>query len=52
MKVIWFNGNFGNQIFYCAYKDYLQANYPKEKIYVLRLCRHATMKVISNTKER
>ena len=33
MKVIWFNGNFGNQIFYCAYKDYLQEKFPKEKIY-------------------
>lgn len=33
MKVIWFNGNFGNQIFYCAYKDYLKSKYPNEKIY-------------------
>lgn len=33
MKVIWFNGNFGNQIFYCAYKDYLKEKFPKEKIY-------------------
>lgn len=33
MKVIWFNGNFGNQIFYCAYKDYLQEKFPNEKIY-------------------
>lgn len=33
MKVIWFNGNFGNQIFYCAYKDYLQQKFPNEKIY-------------------
>lgn len=33
MKVIWFNGNFGNQIFYCAYKDYLNEKYPKERIF-------------------
>lgn len=33
MKVIWFNGNLGNQVFYCKYKDYLQAKYPKEKVY-------------------
>lgn len=33
MKVIWFNGNFGNQIFYCAYKDYLKIKFPQEKIY-------------------
>lgn len=33
MKVIWFNGNFGNQIFYCAYKDYLKEKYPDEKVY-------------------
>ncbi len=33
MKILWFNGNFGNQIFYCAYKDYLQKKYPNEKIY-------------------
>ena len=33
MKVIWFNGNFGNQIFYCAYKNYLQEKYPNETIY-------------------
>jgi hypothetical protein len=33
MKVIWFNGNFGNQIFYCAYKDYLKNKYPHEKVY-------------------
>lgn len=33
MKVIWFNGNFGNQIFYCAYKDYLEQKYPGENVY-------------------
>lgn len=33
MKVIWFNGNFGNQIFYCAYKDYLNNKYPHEKVF-------------------
>ncbi len=33
MRVLWFNGNFGNQIFYCAYKDYLQEKYPNETIY-------------------
>lgn len=33
MKVIWFNGNFGNQIFYCAYKDYLKQKFPNENIF-------------------
>ena len=33
MKVIWFQGNFGNQIFYCAYKDYLTQRYPNENVY-------------------
>ena len=33
MKVIWFNGNFGNQIFYCAYKDYLNQYYPNERVF-------------------
>lgn len=33
MKIIWFNGNFGNQIFYCAYKDYLEKKYPNENVY-------------------
>lgn len=32
MKVIWFNGNLGNQIFYCKYKEYLQNKYPNEKV--------------------
>lgn len=33
MKVLWFNGNFGNQIFYCAYKDYLADVFPCDIIY-------------------
>lgn len=33
MKVIWFNGNLGNQVFYCKYKDYLRKKYPNEKVY-------------------
>lgn len=33
MKVIWFNGNLGNQIFYCAFKDYLQERFPNEMVY-------------------
>lgn len=33
MKVIWFNGNLGNQIFYCKYKDYLKQAYPKHNVY-------------------
>lgn len=33
MKVICFSGNLGNQVFYCAFKDYLQTNYPNEDIY-------------------
>lgn len=32
MKVIWFNGNIGNQVFYCKYKEYLQNKYPNEKV--------------------
>ena len=32
MKVIWFNGNLGNQVFYCKYKEYLQRKFPNEKI--------------------
>ena len=32
MKVIWFNGNLGNQVFYCKYKEYLQKIYPNEKV--------------------
>lgn len=30
MKVIWINGNLGNQVFCCKYKEYLQKIYPKE----------------------
>lgn len=33
MKVIWFNGNLGNQVFYCAFKDYLLQKDKREKIY-------------------
>lgn len=32
MKVIWFNGNLGNQVFYCKYKEFLQKRFPNEKI--------------------
>ena len=32
MKVIWFNGNLGNQVFYCKYKDFLQEKFPNEEI--------------------
>lgn len=32
MKVICFNGNLGNQVFYCAYKDYLKRKY-NESVY-------------------
>ena len=33
MKVLCFNGNLGNQIFYCAFKDYLESKYPQQKVY-------------------
>lgn len=33
MKVIWFNGNLGNQVFYCKYKEFLQKNYPGQEVY-------------------
>lgn len=33
MKVIWFNGNLGNQIFNCKYIEYLKLKYPNEHIY-------------------
>lgn len=33
MKVIWFNGNLGNQIFYCRFKDYLLSLNPNERVY-------------------
>jgi len=32
MKVIWFNGNLGNQVFYCKYKEFLNKKYPNEII--------------------
>ena len=32
MKVIWFNGNLGNQVFYCKYKEFLHNKYPNETI--------------------
>lgn len=33
MKIISFSGNLGNQIFYCAFKDYLKRNNPNAKVY-------------------
>lgn len=33
MKIIWFNGNLGNQVFYCKYKDYLKAKFPNQRIF-------------------
>lgn len=32
MKVIWFNGNLGNQVFYCKFIEFLRKHYPKETI--------------------
>lgn len=32
MKVIWFNGNLGNQVFYCKYKDFIKKTYPNEEV--------------------
>ena len=32
MKVIWFNGNLGNQVFYCKYKEFLQKKYPENEV--------------------
>lgn len=33
MKIIWFNGNLGNQVFYCKYKDYLKDKFPNQRIF-------------------
>lgn len=33
MKVIWFNGNLGNQVFYCKYADFLRRKFPQENVY-------------------
>lgn len=33
MKIIWFNGNLGNQVFYCKYKDYLKNKFPNQRIF-------------------
>ena len=33
MKVIWFSGNLGNQIFYCKYIEYLKLKYTNKRIY-------------------
>lgn len=33
MKVICFNGNLGNQVFYCAFKDYLKRKYNEDVYY-------------------
>lgn len=39
MKVICFNGNLGNQVFYCAFKDYLKRKYNEDVYYyVLKGC--------------
>ena len=33
MRVIYINGNLGNQVFICAFKDYLVKKYPNEKFF-------------------
>lgn len=33
MKVIYVNGNLGNQVFVCAFGEYLKKKYPAEKVY-------------------
>ena len=33
MKVIAFSGNLGNQVFYCAFKDYIESVYPDTRVY-------------------
>ena len=40
MKVICFSGNLGNQIFYCAFKDYLKRKYDMQNVYyhVMKYC--------------
>lgn len=39
MKVLCFNGNLGNQVFYCAFKDYLKRKYDEDVYYfVLKGC--------------
>ena len=34
MKIIVFNGNLGNQVFYCAFKQYIETKYKDEKVYM------------------
>ena len=36
MKLIYYSGNLGNQIFQCAFKDYIEKKYPHEKVYYHR----------------
>lgn len=45
MKVIFFNGNLGNQVFYCAFKDYLYKINPQKKVYryITHLCPPVTV---------
>ncbi len=40
MKIICFSGNLGNQVFYCAFKDYIETKMPQESVYrfVMRGC--------------
>ena len=33
MKFIWFKGDLGNQVFSCAFYNYLKKKFPHEKIY-------------------
>ena len=50
MKIICFSGNLGNQVFYCAFKDYLLKKNPKEKVYkyVIRWCPPVTVEKYFN----
>lgn len=52
MKIICFSGNLGNQVFYCAFKDYLLKKNPKEKVYkyVIRWCPPVTVEKYFNLK--
>lgn len=45
MKVIYFSGNLGNQVFECAFKDYLKRKNPKEHVYyhVTKYCPPVTV---------
>lgn len=45
MKIICFSGNLGNQIFYCAFKEYLRRKKTSEKIFYFKMHNCPNIKV-------